>query len=336
MNKIRQWLDDAGLPWRKSRGELGEQFGITRCSWSTYDTVLIGIEPPPLPFMLRPFSFWHEPRFAADLPPLSISAHVWQNDDARRNLDIVHTALTHHLGAASPDNSSNTFGWRWRDGAASVSIICWPPRLQQHYGTNHWHEREPRLKTACSVTIDTGFRLACSPTELIWLEQAQPVFILPVSPLDSWFSPPPPPPRGLLSRFLGKAPPPPSPPSIIDSLAALRVSEPELAYVRQPPPFIERLHGGVFLSGDRAMIAFGVGQLKILPLADVQTVRLDTIAPSRGSGRKIIELACRRANSPDSRCTIMTSGYQDDLEQTAEALAQLIARPLVIDHCLDD
>ncbi len=335
MNRVQQWLDAAGLPWQTSRADLAAQFGVTRCGWSTYDTVLIDTNPDALPHLLQPFSFWDVPLFAPELPPLRLSAHLWESDKAERNLAIALKELTLHLGPAMPDNTSNTFGWRWSDGPASISIICWPSKLQREYFPNSSHEREPRLKTACSINIETGFRLICTPTELAWLENAMPAITLPVSPLASWLPRAPQPPRGLFSRLLGK-PVQQRPRTIVEALATLGVTESELAYVRQPPPFIERLHGGVFLSPDQTMLAICVGQLKILPMANVQAVHLEVVAPARGSGVKIIELVCQRADRPESRCTITTSGHGDTLERTAEALANLLKRPLTIGHSLDD
>lgn len=328
-------LDGWGVPWRASRRELAARFGVHICPWSAdTEVVLVPGERAFLPGLLRPFSYWESDRNDPDFPPLSLTGSLWVGDDALGNLDAARRELKTHLGGGERYDMSNTRGWRWHDGAASVTIIGWPPELQHDFGPNTWHQREPRLITACSIAIETGARIACSAQEAAWLDDFSPALNLPVPPLSEWFSPRTPR-QGWLEKLLGPRKSVPVP-SVVETMAAQRVSPAEQPYVRLPPPEVARLHGRLGLSPDGSTLIWCAGQLKMVPLDHITGVHLEKIAPAKGSGGNQLELCCQRdAAAPTVSCTVLDVSAPQSLDDVAEALATLIARPLTIGHSSD-
>jgi hypothetical protein len=337
-NRIHQWLDQAGLPWRSSRAELVRRFGITHGPWSHWDEVFLAIDLPPFPDLIMPLSFRCDDRAHPDQPPLSLSGYLHRGKSAETHLQDAHDAVAGILGPGTyEDISVNARSWVWRDGAASLKLTAFPPRLQKFGGENEWHAREPRLKTACSISIETGYLPPCSPEEVAWISAAVPGFDLKAPDFAKvarvWRPRPPAPEQpGWLARLFGAKPPEPPPlppqpalPTVEDWLAGLPPSFLTLHYHRLPPAGIGRLYGQAVRSPDGQHILLCKGPLLVIPVADIRCVRLSVYPYERSPGcESILELVCAPATPEGPPCMVQIDGA--DGANTLDAFAADLAR----------
>lgn len=300
-NRIHQLLENGGIDWRQPIAAFVERFGVTRCPWLDIDIVLVGDGANLLPGLLRPLEFHLLPQWATDQPPLHFFGLVSVADDWSANLEAASNALADRLGRPEADDNANSRGRRWRDGEAEITIRAWPPELQ-YRSVNLMHEREPRTKTACHVTVATGYRPECTARE-----------------------------RALLAGFdpLAELPDPPG-----------RVTEGpsqyELEYFRALPSDLGHLAGWIGRAGDR--LAWATADLHIVPLDEVRNVTVERCHPARGPGQGAVELVCASsaAGGQEKRLGLGIHRDADGLDAWAAALAERLERPLAIQDTYDD
>jgi hypothetical protein len=341
-NIIQTFLDAAEFPWRATRAELAAKFGFAKCHFSDWDYVAVPMQSALSPHLIRPLYYWEFGRQDEDIPQLSYQGDFWVSDDARANLAAAYEILAASLGKPILCDTSNTLGWQWQSGPSCVKIICFPPDLNVEYrsefGPNSFHQREPRLETACSISVETGFRYGCTVQEQDWIAQFSAALELPVIPLADYAGYVPQAP-GFLPRIArtifrdGTR----KPASLLDAVAARRISQTELAYARQPIPDALRLHGMAGLSADGSHLIWVAGQLMIVPLADIKSVELTRIARARGADHALLQLICQRSpTTPEIPCWFLNGDREHSLDEVAPHLAALLDRPLKITQGYND
>jgi hypothetical protein len=300
-NRIHQLLASAGIDWRQPISSFIERYGVTRCPWLEIDIVLVAEGEPILHGLLRPLEFRVRPDWAVDQPPLDFFGLVSVASDWAANFDAAQSELAAKLGTAESDDNANSRARRWRNGNAEIEIRSWPPELQ-YPSINYMHERDPRTKTACHVTIATGYRPECTPAE-----------------------------RELLNSFCEVARLP---------LAPLRISEGpsqyELEYYRALPSDLGRLAGRIGRAGDR--LFWARRDLHAVPFEEIRNVKLIRCHPARGPGYGAVELVCASSAADGREKTLQlgTDPAPDGLDEWAAALADSLGRPLAIEDCYDD
>jgi hypothetical protein len=335
VNQIQALLDRWELPWRDTRREIEQRFGVHTCPWSNLAVVALPRSSATLTGLLRPFSYWHRDVEPADYPPLWLSGSLWVAADAMTNLEAARAQLEPLLGIGQSDDTSNTRSWVWQDGPAKVRIIAWLPNLQSDFGPNAWHEREPRLATACSIEIETGSRIACSDYELEQLRGFIPAIALPTPPLAEWLFGKQPQ-RGWWAGLLFEKLHAGGNPSLLEKVAAAAISPAEQPFIRLPTPNFEEIHGKAGISPDGEMLILCNGRLMLVPLSAIADVHMIILDKARGPGRKIIELRCRHdARVQGIALNVIETALELPLEKTAHALADLIKSPLTVERSID-
>lgn len=303
-NRIQSFLQEGGIDWRRPISWFVERYGVTRCAWLDIDVVLIADAADLVPGLLRPPEFHYRPDWAAALPPLEFCGQVSVSARWADNLLAALAPLERSLGAPAPYDTSNTRGWRWREGDSQARILSWPPDLQ-HPSTNLMHERDPRTRSSCHLTVATGFRPCCSAAERALLAAFAPIDRLPG-------------------------------PQIVDPLIRDRFSQYKLEYLRVPPDGFDHLRGQIGRSGDALIFVTDV--LYIAPLAEVKAVRLSRCRPARGGGYGRAELICASAaaGGHEKVLTLGDHARTDGLDDWAPRIAKALGVPLEIEEFDDD
>lgn len=339
MNPIHHALDQLGMPWRSTRAELANRFGVQQCYWSLDDVVELAISPKPFPGMVAPVSFRTDGDCSIHVPPLRFHAYADPHNDALRNLDAVRAVIEPLLGPGQyQDQSVNARGWEWECGPASITLYAFPPKLQDHDTSNSYHEREPRLTIACSISIDTGYRPPLSEEEQGWIDGFVPAIRISDSGLPrTWTRRPRQTEPSWLARFFGtRAQPsaPPLPAPVMDNdvqtiLANLRVDETALEYTREPPPGVAAVHGWLGQSPGGEAIIYCDMALRIIPRSHIVGIRLSRYEPERGNGPgdAIIDFICHTPEA-EREVTLVRSAGIASLDELANEVAAWLTLPL--------
>jgi hypothetical protein len=296
---IHEVLDASALPWRDTRAALAERFGTRPHPAYSWEVIEIATSPPFVEGLLWPLSVQVLPQFSPHVPATDYSGAVWLGDDARENLRHAREQLAERLGEPEASNSSNTIGWRWANGPASVQATVWPRDLQPYAMTNYAHDREPRLVPACSVTIKTGFRVPLSPDEVASLASFERVASIPVG-----------------SRTPAHA-------------QNFQARESELEFVREPSSDFEGLFGALGCSRDRTRLIFFHEQLYVIPMSQVIRFHVERTLPAKGSGGSRLQLACHTDYEahPEKRIEICAGTGPEDLNELAAEISARIGKP---------
>ncbi|MGF7146849.1 hypothetical protein FHS96_000458 [Sphingomonas zeicaulis] len=313
-NRIQALLDTLGLPWRESMATLAARHGVQPDTWlmSRVPVVMLDLEPPPLPGLLRPLLFHFDPDHDGSLPPATFMGYIWAGkrvsllprDWSRQSLALARQALEPALGEPRPYDTSNTYGWRWQFGPSQIAIICFPPPLQ-HWGptgdTNSVHQTDGRTRTACHITIETGYRAPCSAEE-----RAAVAAFVPALPLGGTYDP--------------------------ALVATRRISQYALDYVREPAPGFERAVGHLGRSADGRLLIFATSELRIIPVTDLQAIEVERLQQARGSGGAFVRLRCARPGAKPRRIDLFGDyGIAPDaLNASAERIAEWIGIPCIL------
>ena len=263
-NPIHQALDLADVPWRATRAALAERFGVRRHQAYDWDVIEINTKTPLVRGLLYPLSVQAFPDRSTKLPATYFSSETYFTKNARKNLNRTAQQLRRLLGAPQPYDSGNTVGFRWTFGAASVTLICWPPDKQSPpMGSNPAHGRDPRLAAACHVNIETGFKPSPTTEEINWLNTFAPVAAL------------------VFGAHLTEG-----------SIKERNAHETELEFVREPVVDLGRLFRSVGYSADRQALIFCHSQLYLVPKDRIVGFRVDRLLPARGPGGAELSVQC--------------------------------------------
>lgn len=302
-NPIQRLLDEIGLPWRQTRAELEAEHGVEADPLHDWDVITFGGTKSIVQGLLRPLSAQAFPRFSPKVPIARFSGEAWFADEACDNLRRAAADISARLGPAPVGRSYNTLVSSWACGAASIRLLAWPQHWQSDPLLNPSIEREPRLATACHITVETGFRPRLTPREQGWLDG-----FVPVSAIEG---------------------------NRLATLPRLRTSPPpegEVEFVREPPARLEHIFGQVGCSAGGEALIFCLDQLYVVPVTAVLGFRVDRVLPAKGGGGSSLEVECETgyAAVPVKQITIARAGGPEDLNDVGATMAAAMKRPCVI------
>lgn len=262
-NPIHALLEEAGLPWRDPRWQVEARYGISHDLLYDNDAVFFpdAVQPPGF---MQPWCASVFERYSPDMPVVRFSGHVWFGDNAGINIERLADHFSARLGSAPVAQEYNTLVCHWRSGTASLRLITWPPAWQSRDLQNDAHAREPRLETAVTVTLLTGFRLPLTEGEARWVDASRPVAGTRPRP-------------GLPSGGLRDAAP----------------GETELEYARDPTGYLPAVHGQVGVPPGREALILGTDQLFVVPARDVLGFEVTRLLPAKGGGGSTLTVRCR-------------------------------------------
>ena len=302
-NPVQDWLDAAGLPWRSTRSELARRYGVHADNPYHWDIVPLSVHRPPLPGMLWPFGFQAFAHFSPAMPPVTLSTHLSLGDDTEANIRAAAGRFAPHLGEKAVEDHYNTRWVEWRCGGASVTLTVWPLAKQSGPKLNNpAHARDPRLVTACSATVQTGWRPPLSSRDRVWLDG-----FVPMGATRNWT---PVRPRAELGQTM--------------------FAETRLEFMREPPADVDRYRGAFGLSEDgQALIVFE-DALLVIPLAQVGALHVTRTLPAKGGGGSTLFAQCKTgyAACPVKDVQVTRGERADDLNAIAADLAAATGKPL--------
>lgn len=299
---LHRWLDAAGFPWRATRAELAATYGIR--ADPAYSWPVLSVPFPGIDGLIHPLTAHADDRYPLSVPATEFTGRATVGDDARVNLRHVADQLFPHLGPTRIGPLNNTIRAEWVFGRASLTLMSWPADLNREgFGRNDAHERDPRLKASCFITLRTGFRPVPTPEEMVWLETFTPIARI---------------------RREGADTP--------ESLAAAQVSDLASGPVRELPDELDGPIGQIGLSGDGRALIVGHPVLQVAPLSQVAGFRIDQYKPGRsgpGGSYLMAQLYAEIPTAPLSSLGIIWQG-PDTAEQLGEKLAAATSLPLEI------
>jgi hypothetical protein len=114
------------------------------------------------------------PQFSPALPPIYLSTHVSVGDDPDANIQCAARQFARYLGSSDIITKDGVREAVWQCGAASVKLIAWPAEAwfesRRNFGSNPARQRDPRLDSACSVAVWTGWWPTLTIQEQVWLD----------------------------------------------------------------------------------------------------------------------------------------------------------------------
>jgi hypothetical protein len=310
-NPVLDWLDAVALPWRSSRGDLAAQYGVHTDNPYQWSLVPLVVRPPPLKGMLWPFGFQAFPRYSPAMPPVTLSTQVSVGEDAEANIRSAAADFARYFGACAIVDQNNTRRVAWRWGSASVTLTVWPPHMQSGpKPDNPSHIRDPRLVTACAVTVRTGWRPPLSPQDQIWLHG-----FVPMGMTRNW------------TRAEPQA-----------EFGQTNVAELQLEFLREPPAEVTAFRGAFGLSADRQALIVCEDSFCVIPVAQIEALDVIRLRPAKFSGGSTLSVRCCTgyAAFPTKIVHVAQGEHADDLNDIAVQLAGAVGKRLTIIDYDDD
>jgi hypothetical protein len=300
-NPVLKTLNAAGVPWQMPRSELAARFGVRPHPAYQWDVIAIQTDRPIVDGLLYPLSAQVFPQFSPHLPATEFSGVTYFGNDARRNLELTAKQLAGRLGNAKIADRYNTVHCEWNFGAASISLLSWPPDLQRiPMNNNPAHKRDPRLAVGCSIAIKTGFRLKPTAQERVWLKSFVPLHAIDVEPNVT-----------------------------PDSPRTQAAPQGELEFIREPVEGSDRIFGFMGHSADGAALIFCRSELYLVSMERVARFTVDRIQPARGRGGSRLSVECATdydaVSSKELR--IASAAGIDDLNELGAQLAAATNKP---------
>lgn len=299
-NAIQDMLDGVGFPWRSSCQDLIDRFGLVR--HTAYDWEQSPIVPCPLDLdgLLNPIS----PQILAvrfrDQVPMWFSGYIWIKNDPLANIRHAHRRIEKLLGSAPIGVRYNTISSTWHAGPARISLTVWPKKLQSSPLDIPAHKRDRRLKTACAVFIEPGYRRSMNEQEREWL-------------------------KGFMSLAEVREGVTP-----ITTLGALWANAPEgrsQELLREPPTDQDNFLNQIGMSADGAAVIVCARQLYIIPIEQIVAFSLQKIRPAKGGGGAYLSLVYNHSASPITERELGISGSFGEMD-TLDDLASHLSRTL--------
>ncbi len=265
----------------------------------------LDVRPPPLEGTLWPFGFQAFERYNPAMPPERLSTHVWVEDDAEVNIDHAAAQLARVLGLRQVVDRYNTRRAEWRWGTTLITLIAWPPAMQSGPRlANPAHERDPRLETACSVSVQTGWRPLLSQRDRAWLDG-----FTPMGQTRNWIS--------AQSQ---------------DPANRVLSAETLLEFMREPPADVSRLHVKFGLSADKEALIVCDEALYVVPLQVVSGFEVRRTLPAKGRGGSELCTMCDTgyAECPSKTVPVAKGSGADDLNEMAADLAAAAGKPFTL------
>jgi hypothetical protein len=299
---LHDYLTSIDLPWHWSRASLEKRFGIRRHAAYNWDVVEILTPRPFVHGLLWPLSIAVLPELSTTMPATEFSGSSYFGADARENLLLTADQLTSVLGEGTATETSNTLGHGWKFGPASIELNVWPPDMQRFSMTNPAHSKEPRLKVACSMSINTGYRSPCTVEEKALIESFVPVARMP----------------GALSamRHNQRRPAP----------------QRELEFIRLVDADMDAKYGWIGRSADHSVLISFSSELYIVPMEDVVRLEVVRVRPAKGPGGSWLQVQCRSKALLEGakNLTMCTAEGPDDLSELAADIAGALGKPFTL------
>jgi hypothetical protein len=292
--KFLSVLDDLALPHRSTVRDLRARYGMTRSIYYGWNIIEAVDAKPISPQQVGAFNFteYDGPDL---LPPISFSALISSDAEARRNHQKTLESLSAVLGEIPADKSaSNTIGHIWHFETAALEIVTWPPELNRHH-VNPATSKHPELAHFCQLRLTNGYRPPLTPQEQAWVREVTP--------------------------FAHQTPD--TRPDVVPF--DLPWNGANRAVYRWLPPAWHGRHVGVATSRDRQALV-GIDRIHafVVPRADLRAVRLDHILPARGSGGSslAVDYVNRFATAqPTGKLRIFRASKVDGLDRLADEVA---------------
>lgn len=303
-NRVHRMLDELGVPWAVPLREMPPRFGVTRHPVYDWDVITLPLPRLALPGMLFPLST-NAFRLATPSPADVFSTAVSVADDPRINVEAAVEFFSAWLGEAPIEAfGRSAFRAAWTAGPASVSLQASGPDPRYPLEPSEADRREPRLRRACSVEIEPGFRPALSVLEREQLDGSR-----------------------LLLRLDDDA--------ALRSLDDLRRQRPSVTsapFAREPDDSCRRLLAGLHVSVDGRMLVVCREQLLVIPRERVTAVRVSKLTRARGPAGSWLDLICVDEASDDglSAVTVLEKSRTDQLDGRARGLGAKLGVPVDI------
>jgi hypothetical protein len=309
-NPIHALLDSANVPWRLTRAELEQRYGISK--HPAYDWNVINIDMPDAiaDGLIYSLSVQAFPQFSPFQPATEFSSVCYFDEDERANIRRTAEHFARSLGEAPVAPRYNTLHCAWSFGAAALSLIVWPQDMQRGVTRNNpAHKRDPRLARGCHIAIRTGFRPPPTPTERSWLDS-----FIPISSIQV------PAPVTLMSVLNGCAP------------------QSVLEFVREPGPELAHIFGRLGSSADGAALIFCGAQLYLVRVTDIVGFRTERMQKARGPGGSHLHVECltHYASPATKTLSICAAGGPDDLNELTRDVAAVFKKPFVLSDYFPD
>lgn len=302
-NAVQDMLDSVRFPWQSSCQDLIDRFGLVR--HPAYDWEQSPIVPCPLDLdgLLYPISPQLFRTHSRDQVPLGFSGNIWIKNDPLANIRYAHRPMAELLGPAPIGIRHNTVSSIWRAGPACISLTVWPQKLQPLGWEIPAHDRDRRLETACTISIEPGYRRPMNEQERKWLRS--------FTPLDQV--------RGAV------------PVSTLDALWANAPDDYTQDFLHLPPLDQDNFLGRIGLSSDGMALIVCARQLHIIPVECVVALKLQKIRPAKGGGGAYLSLIFHPSPGTEREFSISGSfGAMDALDDLASHLSKTLNRPLRI------
>ena len=297
-NRIHDWLQSIGVTWLTPRSELVAKYGVSQHPAYEWPVIQLNDATQGLSELTSPIwaRAWGDE--CPIYPATEWSAETSLGDDSHLNIERTAAEIAATLGDAAIYPVNNTLSCTWMDGSARVQLMAWPPEMQRHYlGPNSAHERDPRLVTACHVTIHTGWLPNPSEKELEWLQTFQPLFDLDKARSSSFRLEPPP--------------------------------ESYLPVIRARTSDFQT-QGKLGLSADHAAIILETRRLFLIPKHNSPKLELQRILPARGPGGSQIDLTFDVASATRKGEMLFHHSDIDGLNTVAQTVSDALGVELSI------
>ncbi|WP_377703739.1 hypothetical protein [Pseudoduganella sp. UC29_71] len=301
-NPLHEYLNRLGFPWQLPRSQLEANFGAKKHPAYSWNVIEIVSREAFVDNLIWPISVQDFPEFSPKMPAALFSGISYSSKDARQNLQLVVKQLQPILGLGMATSVSNCVGHRWDFTSGSVELHAWPPELQKWPATNPAHALEPRLKTGCHISIDTGFRQSVSPEERVRIETFSPIA------------------RIAEHHFASR------------NSHIARTPQRELEFIRLAESDFEKLHGWIGCSPDRSTLIFFTNELYVVPIADIKQFQVGRVLPAKGGGGSWLQVECRceYADQVTKVLTICSAIEADELNEFGAIIANSVGKKLIL------
>ncbi len=301
-NPLHAWLDLNAFPWQMTRADLATRYGVRPHVAYRWDVIEIETANPLLSDLLWPISAQAFSQFATSMPATEFFGTCWHSIDARDNLRRVVGQLVPILGPGQINNASNSRGHRWVHGPATLDLHAFPPELQGGPRSNPSHDREPRLRTGCSVSIKTGFRLPVSERERDQVKSFEPILRLHA--------------QALAVPWMPRLP-------VVQSL---------LEFIRKPELAFDACRDWVGRSEDRSALIVFSDELYVIPVDRIMRLEVRRTLPAKGPGGSSLGVVCTNgeAAGPARFVEVRSAPGATDLDQMAATISLAIDKPLAL------
>ena len=310
-NPIQQWLDEFGVPWRLTLGELAERYGLKQEADGVSGR--IDIPAPLLNGMIGPLTTRTYDSLSPLYPALDFGALISFSDNGKKAILRAKEELEPRFGRGHVlwyDPETRDYEWAfdapsvsylpencvWHLGKSSVSMYAWdlPPEQDPH-SSGHGN--------ACHICVHTGYCPVLSPAEQKWLES-----------------------------FVAFAPIRMSHDDTLASVGESPVKANELAFVRDPGGTdISRVFGHIGFSADGAALLFCSASvssqscnLYVVPVANVIHFSVERLMPAKSAGGSWLRLKCVATGCKETSIMICWEPDPDGLNVLAERIAQAV------------